>query len=252
MGAHRYFTHRTFKANIIIRRVLIVLFTMCGQNSLWQWVKDHRQHHKYSDTDADPHNARRGFFFSHVGWLISERHPKVLQYSKGIDMSDLEADSWIMFQNKYYFQVYAVVCVLIPCIIPIILWNEDPVKSFLVCYSARTCLSLTFTCFINSLAHTYGQRPYDKTILPRQNKFVSIFIAGEGWHNFHHAFPWDYRASELGTSFNLAANAIDFCAKMGWVYDLKTVSVQSLEKRIKKTGDNSHEKYGKQASKKLI
>ena len=64
-------------------------------------MRDHRQHHKFSDTDADPHNANRGFFFSHVGWLLSRKHPKVIEYGKKIDMSDLEADPWIMFQKKY-------------------------------------------------------------------------------------------------------------------------------------------------------
>lgn len=70
------------------------------KNCLYVWVRDHRQHHKYSDTDADPHNANRGFFFSHVGWLMSRKHPKVLEYGKKIDMSDLEADKYIMFQKE--------------------------------------------------------------------------------------------------------------------------------------------------------
>lgn len=68
---------------------------------MWVWVRDHRQHHKYSDTDADPHNASRGFFFSHIGWLMSRKHPLVIAKGKDIDMSDLEADSLVMFQKKY-------------------------------------------------------------------------------------------------------------------------------------------------------
>lgn len=75
-------------------------FCMITKNCLYVWVRDHRQHHKYSDTDADPHNANRGFFFSHVGWLMSRKHPKVKEYGKKIDMSDLEADKYIMFQKE--------------------------------------------------------------------------------------------------------------------------------------------------------
>lgn len=79
---------------------MVFLNSFLTQNCLYVWVRDHRQHHKYSDTDADPHNANRGFFFSHVGWLMSRKHPKVIEFGKKIDMSDLEADPMIMFQKK--------------------------------------------------------------------------------------------------------------------------------------------------------
>lgn len=77
MGAHRYFTHRSYKAKLWVKVALLLFHTMAGQNCIYIWVRDHRQHHKYSDTDADPHNATRGFFFSHCGWLMSKKHPKV-------------------------------------------------------------------------------------------------------------------------------------------------------------------------------
>lgn len=67
---------------------------------MWTWVRDHRLHHKYSDTDADPHNARRGFFFSHMGWLMVRPHPAVVKEGRKIDLSDLKADPLIMFQKK--------------------------------------------------------------------------------------------------------------------------------------------------------
>lgn len=100
MGAHRHWSHRAFKAKRWLKIVLLYMHTLAGQNCLWVWVRDHRQHHKYSDTDADPHNANRGFWFSHVGWLCVRKHPKVLEYGKKIDMSDLEADPYIMFQKE--------------------------------------------------------------------------------------------------------------------------------------------------------
>lgn len=68
---------------------------------MYIWVRDHRLHHKFSDTDADPHNANRGFFFCHMGWLMSKKHPLVIAKGKTIDMSDLEADSLVMFQKRY-------------------------------------------------------------------------------------------------------------------------------------------------------
>lgn len=70
------------------------------QNDIHEWARDHRVHHKYSETDADPHNATRGFFFSHVGWLLCRKHPLIREKGKGIDMSDLEKDAVVAFQKK--------------------------------------------------------------------------------------------------------------------------------------------------------
>lgn len=70
------------------------------QNDVSEWARDHRVHHKFSETDADPHNATRGFFFSHVGWLLVRKHPDVKEKGKTIDMSDLEADPFLRFQKK--------------------------------------------------------------------------------------------------------------------------------------------------------
>ncbi|GAB0096127.1 hypothetical protein DMENIID0001_116000 [Sergentomyia squamirostris] len=244
VGAHRHFTHKAFKATTATRRVLMLLFILNGQNSLWEWARDHRQHHKYSDTDADPHNASRGFFFSHVGWLLSRKHPLVFKYGKDIDMSDLEADSWIMFQKKHFLLIYVLISILLPCIIPVLLWNEHPLLSLLMMYFGRATVVLNATWLINSQAHISGMRPYDKSLLPAQNQCVSFFALGEGWHNYHHAFPWDYRTAELGTPYNLSTTVIDFCAKRGWIYDLKFAKEKSVKRRIMRTGDNSHPKYG--------
>ena len=59
-----------------------------------------RVHHKYTETDADPHNARRGFFFSHMGWLMVRKHKEVFEKGGLVDMSDLEKDPIVMFQKR--------------------------------------------------------------------------------------------------------------------------------------------------------
>jgi len=99
-GSHRYFTHRTYRASNFMRRILIVLQTMSGQEPIIRWVRDHRVHHKYTDTDADPHNSKRGLFFSHMGWLCCKKHPDVTKFGKKIDLSDVEADKWLQWQRK--------------------------------------------------------------------------------------------------------------------------------------------------------
>lgn len=73
---------------------------MFYKNDILEWTRDHRVHHKYSETDADPHNARRGFFFSHIGWLLVRKHPDVARKGKQLDLSDLYADKVVMIQRK--------------------------------------------------------------------------------------------------------------------------------------------------------
>lgn len=86
----------------------------------------------------------------------------------------------------------------------------------------------------------WGQHPYDKHISPAENLVVSISAIGEGFHNYHHTFPYDYSASELGMRFNLTTMLINFMAKIGWAYDLKRVSPNVLKQRIERTGDGTH------------
>ena len=89
---------RVFSVERFERFCFFLLFL---QNSVFEWARDHRVHHKYTETNADPHNAKRGFFFSHVGWLLCRKHPDVIEKGKQIDMSDLYEDPLIAFQKKY-------------------------------------------------------------------------------------------------------------------------------------------------------
>lgn len=99
-GAHRLWTHRAYKAKLPLRIFLAIGQSIAGQNCIYIWSRDHRIHHKYSDTNADPHNVRRGFFFSHVGWLMTKKHPEVKEKGQKIDLSDLRADPVVKFQER--------------------------------------------------------------------------------------------------------------------------------------------------------
>lgn len=70
------------------------------QNDIIEWARDHRVHHKFTDTNADPHNSTRGFFFSHIGWLMCKKHPDVRKFGAKVDMSDVESDPVCQFQRK--------------------------------------------------------------------------------------------------------------------------------------------------------
>lgn len=73
-----------------------------------------------------------------------------------------------------------------------------------------------------------------------ETRFVDTLSFGEGWHNYHHAFPWDYRAAELGIRYSPTTFVIDCLAKLGLVYDLKTASSNLIKHKIKNCGDGTH------------
>ncbi|KAJ8919212.1 hypothetical protein NQ315_012200 [Exocentrus adspersus] len=243
-GAHRLWAHRSYKANVPLRLILTVFNTLAFENSVIEWSRDHRVHHKFSETDADPHNAKRGFFFSHIGWLLCRKHPDVKIKGKGIDMSDLYEDPILVFQDRYYMILMPLTCFIFPTLAPMYLWNETFLNAFCV-NIFRYIYTLNATWLVNSAAHIYGHKPYDRYINPSENLTVSLLALGEGWHNYHHTFPWDYKTSELGKySVNFSAAFIDFFAKIGWAYDLKTVSEEMIRKRVERTGDGTHEVWG--------
>lgn len=242
MGAHRLWSHRSYKATLPLRAVLGVFQTIAFQNSIWEWARDHRVHHKYSETDADPHNARRGFFFSHMGWLMYRKHPDVITKGRGLDLSDLEQDSVVAFQRKYYLPLVVLLCFVIPTMVPWMWWEENIINSLMVAGFLRYTIVLHVTWFVNSLAHWIGTKPYDKHIYPAQNGVVAYLALGEGWHNYHHVFPWDYRAAELGglSNYNITSLAIDFCSKLGLAYDRRTVKQDMIQQRVNRTGDRNY------------
>lgn len=244
-GAHRLWAHRSYKAKLPLRILLAVFNTIAFQDCALHWARDHRVHHKYSETDADPHNATRGVFFSHIGWLLCKKHPEVIAKGKGLDISDLYADRVLVFQRKYYMILMPLACFIIPTMIPIYLWNESLVNSFFVATMFRWTFILNVTWLVNSAAHKWGSKPYDLNISPSQNPSVATLAFGEGWHNYHHVFPWDYKTAELGNyRLNLTTAFIDLFAKIGWAYDLKSVSKEIIRTRVNRTGDGSYSTWG--------
>jgi len=236
-GAHRLWSHRSYKAKWPMRVMLAFFNSMAFQNDIYEWSRDHRVHHKYSETHADPHNATRGFFFAHVGWLLCRKHPEVIKKGKTVDCSDIWADPIVRFQRRNYLMLVFICCFLIPTAIPVWCWGETKWNAFFVCGILRYAFTLNMTWLVNSAAHMWGRRPYDKHINPRENMGVVFGAVGEGYHNYHHTFPWDYAASELGEKYNLTTIFIDLCAKIGWAYDLKTVNPDMIKQRKLRTGD---------------
>ncbi|XP_002411989.3 stearoyl-CoA desaturase 5 [Ixodes scapularis] len=238
-GAHRLWCHRAYKAKMPLRIFLMIFNCMAAQNDIHEWVRDHRVHHKYSETDADPHNVNRGFFFAHVGWLFLRKHPLVTKKGKAIDCSDVLADPVVRFQMRYYMLLVTLFSFYLPTVIPHYLWGESYWNAFFTVTMLRLVLSLNFTWSVNSFAHLWGTKPFDKDISPVETPWVSFFAVGEGFHNYHHTFPMDYSTSELGWKFNMSTMFIDIMAACGQAYDLKSTPKEIIESRKLRTGDGS-------------
>ncbi|XP_063635633.1 acyl-CoA Delta-9 desaturase-like [Cydia splendana] len=244
-GAHRLWSHRAYKAKWPLQLILMILQTSALQYSVINWVHDHRMHHKYVDTDADPHNATRGLFFSHVGWLMMDKHPEFERKSKGMDLSDVESNPILHFQRKYYAILVTIICVVLPTVTPVYFWNETWTNAFFVPVLFHHVCAYNATALVNSALHKWGYKPYDKNMVATEISFLTPLILGENYHNYHHAFPWDYKTSELGGgSFMLTTAFINFFARIGWAYDLKTISDDVIQKRVMRTGDGSHQIWG--------
>eukprot|EP00092_Neocalanus_flemingeri_P070352 GFUD01086334.1.p1 GENE.GFUD01086334.1~~GFUD01086334.1.p1 ORF type:complete len:341 (-),score=74.27 GFUD01086334.1:156-1178(-) len=235
MGAHRLWAHKTYKAKLPLRILLAIANSMAGENSIYIWSRDHRTHHKCSEKMGDPHNAKRGFFFAHMGWLMVRKHPEVTRAGRTINMADLENDKVVMFQHKYYIPSFLLCCFILPTILPCILWGECLYTAYFMAV-LRYLLVLHVTWIVNSVAHFFGNKPYDKTIGPVDNMAVSFFAWGEGFHNYHHTFPYDYSTSEWGYTFNTTTRLIDAMAYLGQAYNLRRASPETIEARAKRTG----------------
>merc|ERR1711988_241338 len=134
----------------------------------------------------------------HVGWLLIKKDPDVVRAGRELDYSDLQADSFVMFQKRLdpWFTLF--MCYPFPGYVAQYSWGANFWPAVWVAGALRYCAVLHFTWCVNSAAHFYGNHPYDPKSWPSENPFVSVCAIGEGWHNWHHKYPFDYAASEYG------------------------------------------------------
>ena len=188
-GYHRLWAHKTYDGNIAVRLFSVIFGTMALQNSVFVWASGHRTHHLHvDDNERDPYSAGRGFWFSHIGWMLRD-------YPSGrpnlSNIPDLKKDPLLAFQHKHYVALAVGTNFGIPMLIGWAIgdfWGTLLLAGFL-----RLVVSHHFTFFINSLAHMWGNRPYTDANSARDNGVLAVLTFGEGYHNFHHLFAHDYR-----------------------------------------------------------
>jgi len=216
-GYHRMWSHRTFKARWPVRLALALFGGMALQNSIYVWAARHRIHHRYvDDVERDPHSIKSGFWHAHIGWMLRAWPTSEIDFSQ---VRDLERDPIVMWQHRHYWKLVWAMNLGIPVALG---WMTGDILGMLLLAGVlRLVVSHHFTFFINSLAHTWGKRPYSEENTAVDNGLIALVTWGEGYHNYHHAFQSDYRNGIRWWQYDPSKWLINALAWTGMVTDRK-------------------------------
>ena len=215
-GYHRLYAHRAYRSSDIVRLLFLLFGAASFQASVLRWASDHRDHHAKTDLEDDPYNIKKGFWWAHMGWLLYKSPPTDFANAK-----DLRRDPLVGFQDRHYLSLALAVGLLLPTLIA---WAwGDPVGGLMVAGFLRLLVQDHSTFSINSLAHTIGRRPYSVTVSARDSLLTALLTLGEGYHNYHHRFPGDYRNGVRFYHYDPTKWCVWLLSKVGLTHELKRV-----------------------------
>ncbi len=199
---HRLLAHKSFKTPKWFERFLVSLAMCSAQETPAQWVAWHRKHHVHSDQREDPHSPRVSFFWSHMDWMLHDNESAIGTFAMYEKYSkDILQDPYYMWIEKlpiasgFLFFLHAISYAVVAGVAAVAYLGVTPAalqfagSIFVWGLVARTVWVWHITWAVNSLSHVYGYRNYDTNDDSRNNWFVTLLTAGEGWHNNHHADP---------------------------------------------------------------
>ncbi|WP_221797978.1 acyl-CoA desaturase [Oceanobacter mangrovi] len=219
-GYHRLWSHSAYEAHWLLRVWYALWGASALQNTILEWASGHRTHHKHvDDEDKDPYSARRGLWYSHIGWML-RRYPAGVTDHKNV--KNLLKDPVVVWQEKYYFWIVAAMNIGLPLLLGVIF--GDVWGMLLLAGLLRLFTTHHVTFFINSIAHKWGTQPYTDENTARDNPFFAFLTHGEGYHNYHHIFQTDYRNGIRWYHWDPTKWFIKACSWVGLTWNLKTVS----------------------------
>ncbi len=237
VGYHRLFSHLTFQAHWSVRLFTLVFGAAAFENSALLWSCDHRAHHKHVDHEADPYNIREGFFSAHIGWLLFKLKPPL----PWDNVPDLQRDALVMWQHRNVNWIAAVVAFILPAAIGFA-WGGwvSALGGLLIGGVARVVVLQHCTFCINSLCHYIGQQPYSTKCSARDSWLAALVTLGEGYHNYHHEFPYDYRNGVKPWQFDPSKWIIWTLSKAGLAGTLKRVPDEKILSAQRATAASRH------------
>jgi stearoyl-CoA desaturase (Delta-9 desaturase) len=213
-GYHRLFAHKTYQASWPVRLFFLVFGAGSLENSVLAWAADHRVHHAHVDEERDPYNIKKGFWWAHMGWIFYDNDTP----SQTV-VRDLLEDPLVVWQDRWYKTLGIGVAFGIPLAVGLVSGNV--LGCLLIGGVARIVLSHHTTFFINSLCHMIGKQPYSQEHTARDSGVMAVLAFGEGYHNYHHSFPFDYRNGIKAWHFDPAKWLIWLLSKLGLASDLR-------------------------------
>jgi stearoyl-CoA desaturase (Delta-9 desaturase) len=225
LGYHRLYSHLTFQAHWSVQLFTLIFGAAAFENSVLLWACEHREHHKHVDHEDDPYNIREGLFQAHVGWLLFK-----LKTPPPFDnVVDLQKDRLVMWQHHYIHWIGAIVAFVLPAAIGYA-WGgwTAALGAFLIAGVARVVAVQHCTFCINSLCHYIGKQTYSSRCSARDSWLMSLVTFGEGYHNYHHEFPYDYRNGVKPWQFDPTKWIIWMLSKVGLAKKLRRVPGKTI------------------------
>ncbi len=208
-GYHRYFSHRSYKTSRAFQFVLAFGGgTAVQKGALW-WAGRHRLHHRFSDQPTDPHTPKKGFWWSHMGWILCDETS-----STPIDsIKDFNAYPELRFLNRYD--------VVPPLVLALACLAIGGWSGLVIGFFASTVALWHSTFLINSLAHVFGSRRFETTDTSRNNLWLALLTMGEGWHNNHHHAAYVARQGLTPGEIDATWYILLMLEKMGIIWGVK-------------------------------
>lgn len=223
IGYHRLFSHRAFQAAWPVRLAVLLLGAAAFQNSAIAWCSDHRHHHRFvDDPERDPYPVRRGFWYAHWLWVMAGGERPV----EGV--GDLLRDPLLRWQRRHHFWIGGVVAAL--PVVAVGLLTGNLVGQLVMGLLVRIVATHHSTFLVNSAAHWFGRQPYTDANSARDNALLAPFTFGEGYHNFHHMWQWDYRNGPRWYQWDPAKWLIAAGAWVGLTWGLRRVSATEMQR----------------------
>lgn len=229
-GYHRYFSHRTYKANRFMQFVIAVVGNSAVQRGPLWWASHHRLHHAHSDSALDAHSpSHGGFWNSHMLWWGRKKHQ-----APRLDLvKDLTKYPELVFLDRF------------DMLVPILLmgftyalgatldhWFPElgtgGWQMMAWGFVISTVALFHGVATINSLSHVFGKRRFKTTDDSRNNGLLALITLGEGWHNNHHHYPNSARQGFYWWEIDFSYYGLKALEKMGLVRDLKPVPARIL------------------------
>jgi stearoyl-CoA desaturase (delta-9 desaturase) len=223
-GYHRYFAHKTYRLGRVPQAVLAFVGETAAQKGVLWWASQHRNHHKYADTERDPHSPQKGFWWAHIAWILSGRY-STTEYDNIADFAKFPELRWL---NEHDW--------LPPWILGTACWLIAGWSGLVVGFFASTVLLWHNTFMVNSVAHVWGSRRYGTADTARNNPAVAVLTMGEGWHNNHHHYPNCARQGFFWWEVDMTYYVLRLGWMLGLVRDIKEPPAQAKAARRIRSG----------------